>query len=932
MISSRDIRQQFVDHFAKGHDHAFVPSASVVPHDDPTLLFTNAGMNQFKDVFLGTGSRPYVRAVNSQKCVRAGGKHNDLEDVGRDTYHHTFFEMLGNWSFGDYFKRDAIGWSWSLLTETFEVPRDRLHVTVFGGDIADGVEPDVEAESLWREVTDIDPTHITHWGRKENFWEMGNTGPCGPCSEIHIDLTPDASGGDRVNADDPAVIELWNLVFIQFNRDAAGKLSELPARHVDTGLGLERLTRVLQGVDSNYDTDLFRPIFDAVAEITGAPAYGATLDGPADIAYRVVADHIRALTFCIADGAAPGNEGRGYVLRRILRRAVRHGWQTLGIQEPFLHRLVPTVVEIMSDAFPELTGEAAKVAECVKDEEASFSRTLARGIALFEKVAASGTSIGGDSAFRLHDTYGFPLDLTEVMAKERDITVDVEGFNQRMEAAREMARASVSSRCADQVLSDLVQRESLEATRFTGYEDTVLDGDNPWCLYSVRDDGYQILPAAQADTAVVLVSAQTPFYGEAGGQAGDRGTIHAGEAVLQVDTTVKVGAVVLHFGTVTEGPFPGDGNAMPLRMVVDADDRRGTMANHTCTHLLNQALRRHVHAGIDQKGSSVTEQRLRFDLGHEVAVTEAQMRQVESDVNGWIQRDATVYTGMAQLEEGIRINGLRAVFGEKYPPRVRIVSVGVPVESLFENPENIAWSDHSIEFCGGTHLLSTGVAEDFVILQEEAVSKGVRRITAMTGTAARQVRDTTLTLDRRLAEAEASADTALTEMMAGLTHDLETAQVSWLARVGWRDRITTLQKRVKEYQKQTARSASNDVVSVARQVAEEGDERLIVAEIPGADARTLRTAMDVIRKIKPEAALLLAASGGGRVAFVSAVPLEMIERGLKAGDWVKVAAQVTGGGGGGRPDMAQAGGRQPEKIGDALEAARRHAAAVTATA
>jgi alanyl-tRNA synthetase len=449
--TAEQIRNEFLDFF-RGQGHTIVPSASVVPHDDPTLMFTNAGMNQFKDVFLATGSRAYSRAADTQKCIRVSGKHNDLEEVGRDTYHHTFFEMLGNWSFGDYFKREAIGWAWELLTGVWGLPKDRLFATVFAGDREDGLEPDEDAGGLWTEVTDIDPSHVQRFGRKDNFWEMGATGPCGPCSEIHIDLTPDGSGAGLVNKGDARVIEIWNLVFIQFNRDEAGKLSPLPARHVDTGMGFERIVRVLQNKHSNYDTDVFMPLIAAIAELTGKRYTGAVAaDANVDNAFRVIADHVRMLTFAINDGAKPSNDGRGYVVRRILRRAARFGRQHLGQHEPFIHKLVPVIVETMSGPFPELKQNPARVADVIRDEEESFGRTLDRGIALFDEAAkkAKGSRrISGNDAFKLYDTFGFPFDLTEQMAEERGMTVDEAGFDQRMAEAKQLARESAKKHVA----------------------------------------------------------------------------------------------------------------------------------------------------------------------------------------------------------------------------------------------------------------------------------------------------------------------------------------------------------------------------------------------------------------------------------------------------------------------------------------------------
>ena len=539
------IRQDFIDFFAeRGHTHA--PGSSLVPADDPTLLFTNAGMNQFKDVFLGSGRRDYTRAVNSQKCIRAGGKHNDLEDVGHDTYHHTFFEMLGNWSFGDYFKAEAIEWAWELLTDVWGVAAERLHVTVFGGDEADGLEADEEAAELWKTRTDIDPSHIHYCGKKDNFWEMGDTGPCGPCSEIHIDRTDDLSGGPLVNADDARVIEIWNLVFIQFNRGAAGALTPLPARHVDTGMGFERICSVLQGVGGNYDTDLFTGLFDAIAEITGAEPYGGALESMTDVAYRVVADHVRALTFAFTDGARPSNEGRGYVLRRILRRAARYGRQYLNTGgDEFLYKLVPTVVAEMGEAFGELRANPAAVAEIVREEEAGFNRTLDRGIALFEaeagKLAESGRkNLPGEVAFELYATYGFPVDLTQLMAREGGLTVDMAAYDHAMAEHREISAAGTGMKVVH--VAGLPRVDDSAKYAEGPLAATVLG----WAV-----DGHYLTsgPLAAGDEAS-LVTDRTNFYGEAGGQVGDAGRIVTDSGSFAVSDSQISGECVLHVGRV----------------------------------------------------------------------------------------------------------------------------------------------------------------------------------------------------------------------------------------------------------------------------------------------------------------------------------------------------------------------------------------------
>ncbi|MEM8739516.1 MAG: alanine--tRNA ligase [Planctomycetota bacterium] len=953
MPTSHEIRQQFLDFFAQKAGHTAVSSAPVVPHDDPTLLFTNAGMNQFKDVFLGTGSREYTRAVDTQKCIRAGGKHNDLDDVGKDTYHHTFFEMLGNWSFGDYFKAEAIDWAWELLTsnEWWGIDPRRLHATYFEGDVDLGLAPDHEARDLW--LKHLPPEHVHPGNKKDNFWEMGDTGPCGPCSELHYDRSDDFSGGSLVNADDQdVVVEIWNLVFIQYNRLTTGGLEPLPAKHVDTGMGFERIVRVLQDKVSNYDTDVFTPLFTAIQKVTGAKPYdggnsgGDSLTNPTDIAYRVIADHIRTLTFALTDGAHCGNDGRNYVLRRILRRAVRYGRQTLGVppEEPFFYKLVPAVVDNFKGPFPELVKAQDAVMAELRDEEESFGRTLDRGIALFDAVAgglATNETFPAADAFQLHDTYGFPLDLTELMAAERGMTVDVEGFHQLMEQARETSRAGggatdIKASLAEQVAKGLDAGWFI-ATNFTGHDATEAPFQaNTLHLFKKVGDTYESATAAAAGDELAVVLQMTPFYAEAGGQVGDRGTIMVrqspsttgGQVVrFRVDDTIKVGGVHLHLGQLTGGKLEAVDGETHCALAVDAKRRALTQNNHTATHVMNRALRDHVNAEADQKGSLVDDEKLRFDFSHGSALTPDEIAAVEQQVNDDIAKDLPVYARVVPQEDALRINGLRAVFGEKYPPNVRVVSIGVPVEDLVADPDNADWPGYSIEFCGGTHLAKTGDAEGFCVVSQDAVSKGVRRVTALTGPAAHQATAQGQQLAARVAALQDAPAESLGEQVDAITHTLAETTLPLIARAEVQAGLAELGQKLKAHAKQQGQQAERGVVAAAQELAASVSGPVIVAELPGAgaDGKTLRTAMDVIRNKHADAALLLAAVADDKVALLASVPKPLIGQGFKAGDWIRHVAPIVGGGGGGRPDMAQAGGKDPAKLPEALEAARAFA-------
>lgn len=943
-VAAAVVRRQFIDFFREKHGHAFVPSSPVVPHADPTLLFANAGMNQFKPYFLGTERPEHTRVANTQKCIRAGGKHNDLEDVGRDTYHHTFFEMLGNWSFGDYFKREAIDWAWELLTDVWGIDPARLHATYFEGDVSEGLDPDAEARALW--LQHLPPERVHPGNKKDNFWEMGDTGPCGPCSELHYDGTADMSGGGRVNADDPDVIEIWNLVFIQFNRDASGTLRPLPAKHVDTGMGFERIVRVLNGKSSNYDTDVFTPLFEAIREATGARAYGGVLEDPVDVAYRVIADHARCLTFALTDGAEPSNEGRGYVLRRILRRAARYGKQTLGVDGPFLYRLVDAVAQHMGDreggAFPELRENPERIAGIIRGEEESFGKTLDRGIALFDEAArnADGTISAAD-AFQLYDTFGFPLDLTQLMAEERGLTVDTDGFERLMEEARQRSRGTAGGDFdVKAALTEVVQRHGgeggggggLPASRFVGYDRT----EGPATAQSLRlfrrtQTGYEVVERAMIGDHVAVVVAETPFYAESGGQVGDRGAIvfgdgHGGGGRIEVEDTQRVGEAVFHLGQVSGGTIEA-GDHVTVALAVDATRRHPTMAHHTATHLLNRALRKHVNPRADQRGSLVDPDRLRFDFSHDASLTPEQVATVEREVVAEIERDLPVDWAEADQAEARNVRGLRAVFGEKYPPRVRVVSVGRSVDELLASPEDEANESLSIEFCGGTHLRRTGEAESFCITSEEGVAKGVRRITALAGEPARRAQRDGAELLRRLEKVRDGAGDDAQRLRNGvneLQERMAEATIPATQRATLNDGLAELQAKLKGLDKQQAQQSAAGVVEAAREVADVAEGDIITARFE-VDANALRTAMDVIRKRRPDAALLLAGVSDGKVSLIAAVPDALIKRGLKAGDWVREAAQVVGGGGGGRPDMAQAGGKDPAKVDEALEAARAFA-------
>jgi alanyl-tRNA synthetase len=938
--TSEEIRKDFLAFFEE-RGHEVVPSASLVPEGDSTLLFTNAGMNQFKDVFLGTGDRPYTRAVDTQKCLRVSGKHNDLEEVGHDTYHHTFFEMLGNWSFGDYFKAEAIRWAWELLVDRWGLAPDRLYATVHEGDEDFGLDADEEAYDLWLQETPIDEGHVLYEPSKENFWMMGDTGPCGPCSEVHVDLRPAAArqetpGVDLVNVDHPQVMEIWNLVFIQYNAQPDGTLERLDDQHVDTGMGFERLVAVLQGKESTYDTDLFAPLLQGVADLSPREDVRGyddlALDDPEEreqvrIALRVVADHIRAIAFAIADGVMPGNSGRGYVIRRILRRAVRYGYQTLSLEEPFLHRLVAPLIDKMGGPFDGLADQQDFIEQAIRSEEEGFLKTLGTGIDFFERVVpyvidladrdgeatdavlgdlqqdrramdlldqafvdtddereilrafarvAREGDVPGPVAFLLHDTYGFPVDLTQLMARERDLGVDMEGYEALMERQKERARAA-SAFEVDQSDVEAWQpvTEGDEASVFVGYDQETVD-----------DAAIRAVRVVEADDErhYEVELSRTPFYAEAGGQVGDTGTLRIGETEVPVTDTQREGARIAH----TVPDLPDDLSA-PVEASVDAERRRRVRAHHTATHLMHAALRETLGDHVQQKGSLVAPDRLRFDFSHFDAVDEDTLRAIERQVNAAIRRNIPKQEARDVLLEEAKEQGALALFGEQYGDRVRVITFD---------------PDYSMELCGGTHVEATGEIGLFRFLSEGSVASGVRRVEAVAGAAAYEHVEAQLEELTRAQRQFRSLQEPLPEAVAQLQEE----------RDALRDEVERLRHqqmagRLDTFLEENATTVDGVTVVTGR--------------IDRADMDDLQELGQQLRdKLGAGGVGVLGSVGadGEKVYVVATVADDLIrERGLQAGDLVGTLGDRLGGGGGGRPQLASAGGRETNRLDPVLE-------------
>ena len=894
MKTAKQIRHEFVDFF-KGKDHEIIPSSPIVPIGDETLLFANAGMNQFKDIFLGLAPARYPRVADSQKCLRVSGKHNDLEEVGIDIYHPTYFEMLGNWSFQDYFKAESIEWAWELLTKVWGIDPDLLWATVFAGDQADGLPKDEEAANLWPKVTSMPGNKILACGKKDNFWEMGETGPCGPCSEIHIDLGPDRCDMKnvpnhecRVNGGCARFIELWNLVFIQYNRQPVGKLVPLSAKYVDTGAGLERIVAVMQNKASNYDTDLFMPITERTGQITGH-RYTSKLGIKNDNSFRVIADHIRALVFAITDGATPSNEGRGYVIRRILRRASRFG-RELGMHEPFIYKLVPVVVDCLGEAFGEIGERADYVSTVIESEEAGFGRTLDRGIEIFAGAAGRAQKskdkvISGQDAFQLYDTYGFPLDLTQLMAQERSLKVDTAKFSELMEQQRQRARAAItkdSLSIADTV-SGQVLPETEDLHKYHADQcDTVIAG-------FIDGEGFKNKGRIEAGTQVGLVLDKTCFYAEAGGQVGDCGIIQSGNARFIVERTIKIANCIVHQGKTAEGTF--DIGEKVHAMV--SKDRNSVKKNHTATHVLQWALQEVLGKSVAQQGSYVGPDYLRFDLTYPKVPTAEQLRQVEELVREKIAADLPVTWTVMPKDQAQKL-GAMALFGEKYGDEVRVVAIGAEDKDAI----NEAFSR---EFCGGTHVDRLGAIGGFKIIKEESISAGVRRITALTGTA----------LTSHLEKAS--------DIVDELSAMLKVPSESLVERIG---QLLKDNKKLSKELKAAARQSGSDSMAEARGFLEKsekiGEASIVIGQLSTTTVDQAREAIDMLKKKAKSAAIVLGFDDDGRATLLAGVTADLVAKGLKAGDIVKEIAPIVDGGGGGRPQMAQAGGKNPKKIGDAL--------------
>jgi len=854
-MNAADIRKTFIDFF-KDKGHEFVRSAPVVPHDDPTLLFTNAGMNQFKPIFLGEQKPKSLRVVNSQKCIRVSGKHNDLEEVGFDTFHHTFFEMLGNWSFGDYYKAEAIAWAWELLTDVWGLDKERLWATVY--------EEDDEAFELWPQVTDIDSARILKCGKKDNFWEMGETGPCGPCSEIHyyIGKDPTKQSAKGVNNSDE-YWELWNLVFIQNNRLDDGTLEDLPAKHVDTGAGLERIVSVLQGKTSNYETDLFTPIIVKTEELTGK----SCKDNP--IPFQVIADHIRMLSFSIADGALPSNEGRGYVLRRILRRAARFG-RMLDQHEPFMYGLVETVCAGMGKAFPELIDKQKHIKKVIYAEETSFNETLDRGILHFDKLLKKlkGETIPGEEAFKLYDTYGFPLDLTQLMAQEHGLKVDEQGFNKSMEAQRKRAQESGKFKADMKNITWTTVSEGDDST-FLGYEQ--INAEASIKRYSIMDG------------TILLVLDETPFYAESGGQIGDTGSINGNSIDLTVTDVQNENNVFIHY---CSGDFDESSASNTVICTVDGPRRQNIRKNHTATHLMHAALKDVLGEHVNQAGSLVHPDYLRFDLTHHEKIIPAEVRQIETIVNREILENTEVQTSIKDFEDA-RKGGAVAIFGEKYGDTVRVLSIG----------------DFSKELCGGTHVDRTGDIGFFKITEESSLAAGVRRIVALTGPKA--------------VEYVQNQSTVVEELQSKLTSSVEDLN----------DRVEQLLRQKKDLEKalkQKQKSASSfDIKAVLSTAKKTDGKQIVVHETDAADMDSLKQFGDQLLNELDSGVGVLGTTTGEKPSIVVVVTKDLNEAGVLAPDLAKAIGGVMGGGGGGRPHLATAGGKDAEKFKSAMKQAEK---------
>lgn len=944
----------FVDFFVEKYKHTFVPSSSTIPHEDPTLLFANAGMNQYKSIFLGTVDpnsdfSKLKRAVNSQKCIRAGGKHNDLDDVGKDVYHHTFFEMLGNWSFGDYFKKEAIEWAWELLTVKYGMPKDRLYVTYFGG--AEGLDSDEDTRQFWLN-TGLPPERVLPFGMKDNFWEMGETGPCGPCSEIHFDRIGGRDAASLVNMDDPTVLEVWNLVFIQFNREADGSLKSLPSKHVDTGMGLERLTSITQGKMSNYDTDLFQPFFEAIHKGTGVRPYQGFV-GPEDkdgidMAYRVVADHIRTLTMAITDGGKPDNTGRGYVLRRILRRCVRYATEKLNCPPGFVSSLVSVAVNSLGEFFTEVTKDPQQVMDVINEEETQFLKTLARGRKLFDRTVSKLTDqvIPGDVAWRLYDTYGFPVDLTQLMAEERGLSVDMGMYEECRKKAQEIARGKGSEN-NDAITLDVHAINKLQ-------KEFNLDPTDEGPKYKYTSDAegnYVFEPVVGTVKAIIfekefvnevtsgshcgVVLDRTCFYAEQGGQIYDQGfmTKEGDEEVEFSVINVQIhGGYVLHVGAIEGTLRVGD----QMKCQIDEQRRRVTMNNHTATHVLNFSLRKEL-GEADQRGSLVAPDKLRFDFTAKGAMTTGQIKNTELTSQDIVSKNMAVFAKEVPLAMAKDVQGLRAIFEEVYPDPVRVLSVGSSFDDLQEDPQ--AGYKYSVEFCGGTHLQRTGHMQSFVLVSEEAISKGIRRIVALTGPEALKAEKKCHALEEKVEKIQNLVEQKMKEgglniketsqEIARLTEDISAAVISAWRKDEMRTKLKVVKKLVDDADRTKKSAMMQQAMDKAKAMIEADNNRSFVVDVfdAGSNQKILDAALKQFKSLAPKTAALLFSvdEENSKIICLAQVPKEVIQQGLKADEWVKSVSELLGGKCGGKDVSAQGSGPNIGCIKQAVETATQFA-------
>lgn len=920
--NAKVVRQTFLDFF-KSRNHTLYPSSSVIPYEDPTLLFANAGMNQYKPIFLGTvapGS-PFSglkRASNSQKCIRAGGKHNDLEDVGKDSYHHTFFEMLGNWSFGDYFKTQACSLAWELLTDVYGLDPNRLYVTYFGGEKSAGLEPDLEAKQCWLDLG-VKEDHILPGSYKDNFWEMGDQGPCGPCSEIHYDRIGGRNAASLVNQDDPNVLEVWNLVFIQYNREASGKLTPLPAKHIDTGMGFERLVSVLQDKPSNYDTDVFTPLFARIQELTNAPAYGGKfgaedVDG-IDTAYRVLADHVRTLVVALADGGVPNNDGRGYVLRRILRRGARFARKKMQYTKPnFFSQLAPTLIEQLSETFPELEKNQSAIFDLLNEEEVSFAQTLDRGERLFEKMVAKAratksTKLNGLDVWRLYDTYGFPVDLTRLMAEEQGLEIDDKEFEEARLASREASKG-LGKKAAQLLKLDVHQIAQLVSDGVLPSEDEhkykgpEVDAK---ILRIVNPEGEFVEKIEFSDDKAAaeygIILDKTNMYAESGGQIYDLGSILGPEeSTFRVTNVQQYGGFVFHTGTLKDGQLEV---GMPVSVQYDVDRRSQLKNNHTGTHILNHKLRNVLGDGVDQRGSLVAEDKLRFDFSHKQAVSPKELEIVEKTCIETVNGNLSVYSEIVPLEDAKKINGLRAVFGETYPDPVRVISIGVPISDLLANPDNKEWESYSIEFCGGTHLAQTSDIRDLVVIEESGIAKGIRRIVAVTGVHASDVRRQAQLFDARLDELASSPNEAEAKVLGV---ELKQLVVGVLDKQKLNAKFAKIQKQIVDAAKQEHKRQSKLLQEKIDEAVKESDKPAVIKTT--GSAKVLSEGLGYAKKInKP---VYIFSVDGEKLPhgafFVEGSPLELATK----------VSEIVGGRAGGKGPSVQGVGTDSSKVDEAV--------------